>query len=194
MICGINNVYFRGNRQDWIAIRNKTAAMKEYDVDDKLVSYVDAMLLIVSEFINTFDGRVNVAWWNQVVKRSHKNSGGGCISPWILKCCLPANKDEYVDGWILHFFGIYEKTKLKDIPSNFFTSVLIEISLGNNNNQNNNFTWVNGFFNNLFHSNNNNNSKTVTLKSGFVAVDKIGERTYKPIVAVAVFNTCPISL
>lgn len=58
--CGINNVYFEGVREDWIKLLEKTLNLKKYDVDNKLIKYIDSIEIILNQFIKTYDNDVDV--------------------------------------------------------------------------------------------------------------------------------------
>ena len=52
------------------------------------------MNVIITNFIATFDGKPDVAWWNTVMMDAKKREVYG-------------GDQTEVDGWILHFFGLY---------------------------------------------------------------------------------------
>ena len=68
----------------------------------------------------------------------------------------------YVQGWILNFFGIYQKTHILEIPS-FEIEVPIKLV--------NKLTGI---------------TKHLQMKSNWVSVSKVNETTYKPDVALCI--------
>ena len=52
------------------------------------------MNVIIINFIATFDEKPDVAWWNTVMMDAKKREVYG-------------GDETEVDGWILHFFGLY---------------------------------------------------------------------------------------
>ncbi len=49
-MCGIRNALFMGTRFDWVKLITKVTALKKYDVDGKLHSYVDQLGLFCTRF------------------------------------------------------------------------------------------------------------------------------------------------
>ena len=105
--CGINNVYFDGNREDWVKIKSKLLNLKQYSVTDSLTVYIEAVSTIIDEFIDTFDGQPDVNWWNRIIGTEEMWGGSG------------VRGGTYVQGWILSFFGksCNKKIHIDDIPS-----------------------------------------------------------------------------
>jgi hypothetical protein len=104
MCCGINNVYFQGTRDDWVKLIEKTKNLAQYDVDSKLIKYTDSVVKILTQFLNTWDGRVDLKFWNQILATEEKRIGSG------------GQVQTMIEGWILHFFGKYERMDLDDVP------------------------------------------------------------------------------
>lgn len=88
--CGISKVYFDGTLEDWKKLQNKLNLLQKFDVDGVLKKYIRFVDKIITEFIHTYEGKVNVEWWNRVISPNFPMSGTSTV-----------------DGWILHFFGIY---------------------------------------------------------------------------------------
>jgi len=66
-LCGIQNVHFGGNLQDWKTLITKTENLMEYDVNGKLKSYVKNVVPILEKFVETYEGKVDLTFWNKVV-------------------------------------------------------------------------------------------------------------------------------
>jgi hypothetical protein len=104
--CGINQVKFMGTLADWEKVRSKVQALKAYAGCKGWEKYVDELVPILDQFVNTYNGKVDVDFWNKVMNITHGRIGSGSTS--------------YVSGWILSFFGIYNKVDTGDIPSYSF--------------------------------------------------------------------------
>lgn len=114
MCCGINNVYFEGVRDDWVKLIKKTENLTQYDVDTKLTKYVQCILTILRKFLDTWDGNVDINFWNRIMATEEKRIGSG------------GQTQTTIEGWILHFFGEYERMDLDDVPD-YSISVPIEL-------------------------------------------------------------------
>jgi hypothetical protein len=111
--CGINNVYFQGIRDDWVKLIKKTENLEQYDVDSVLKKYVTHVLVILNKFLDTWDGNVDLNFWNTIMSTEEKRISSGSYV------------NTKIEGWILHFFGLYEKIDLDFVP-NYSISVPIE--------------------------------------------------------------------
>ena len=95
--CGLNNIYFAGTRDDWVKVQNKLKNLEKYDIDGKLKYYVKHVEAILNNFIDTFDEKPDLKWWNTIMTSEQRRVGSG------------GQKDTFIEGWILHFYGIYNK-------------------------------------------------------------------------------------
>ena len=109
--CGISNIYFDGKLEDWTSIKRKLDGLTKYDVDGELAKYVKHVGVIIDQFIDAYQGKVDLEWWNQIMVPHFPGSG-----------------TDYVDGWILNFFGIYGQVDFGAIPK---TSITVPIKLIN---------------------------------------------------------------
>lgn len=141
---GISNVYFQGTRNDWVKIIGKIFKLRKYDVDGKLLEYLGKIQDILQEFLNTWDNKINIDFWNKIISINEKQIGTSGLS------------QTNIDGWLLHFYGIYTRIDLDDVPD-YSYSVPIE-SL-------NRFT---------------NETKQMEIKSSWISISKPDEYTYKP--------------
>ena len=103
--CGIGNVYFEGVRDDWVKLIEKLDNLKKYDVDKRLIYYVDKMNYIFTNFLKTYDGERNEYFWNNIMSTNERRVGSG------------SDIQTHILGWILHFYGIYGYVDLSDVPS-----------------------------------------------------------------------------
>ena len=116
--CGIRKVKFMGTVDDWSLLITKTLSLYSYisdDSNDKLKIYLDNIMIILNNFLETYNENVNLNFWEKIINSEEEiRSGSG------------KTHIDYIDGWLLHFYGIYEKTDIEEIPS-FSVSVPINI-------------------------------------------------------------------
>lgn len=98
--CGIQNVHFGGTLDDWQKLREKIQVFNTYDVNGELKKYVSHLDKILAKFVETYEGKVDVEFWNKVLHINGPMGSGFNYS---------------FNGWILHFFGIYESTEDVDL-------------------------------------------------------------------------------
>jgi len=111
--CGIRNVCFLGTLEDWMSLREKVHRLLKYDIDGTWKSYICGVRSVLERFIATYQGQVDVTWWNQVMNLEQGRLGSGSTT--------------YVSGWILDLFGLTEKCDISDIPS-YSISVPVKIA------------------------------------------------------------------
>ncbi len=150
--CGISNVLFQGTRNDWVKIINKTQVLAKYDLDGKLKKYLDSVCVILTEFLNTWDGKPNVAFWNKIMATEEKRIGSG------------GQKQTHIEGWILHFFGIYTRVDLDDVPD-YSISVPVEL-----------------------YNEHSGTTKQLEIKANWVSASLIDPHTYKPDIGMCIIE------
>ena len=64
-------------------------------MDGVLKKYVTHVEEIIRNFIDTFDEKPDVKWWNTIMTSEERRVGSG------------NQTDTYIEGWILHLYGIY---------------------------------------------------------------------------------------
>jgi hypothetical protein len=101
--CGINNVYMAGTREDWAKMIPKLEKMVQYDVDGEIKKYVSHMRVILEQFLNIYDDKPDVNWWNTIMTTPEKRRAY-------------LSEEMEIEGWILNFFGMYEKEVLSGFP------------------------------------------------------------------------------
>jgi hypothetical protein len=74
--CGIRNVHFMGTLDDWKLLRHKIEQLSNFTVpktywDSDFGSYIDGLLPIIDQFIETYQGNVNNQFWNKVMDVNH---------------------------------------------------------------------------------------------------------------------------
>lgn len=67
MMCGLNNIYFAGTRDDWVKVQQKLNYLTKYDVDGALKKYISHVDEILKNFIETYDEKPNTKWWNTIM-------------------------------------------------------------------------------------------------------------------------------
>lgn len=101
-ICGIPAITLEGNPEDWQKIIDKVQALRPYLLDD----WIDALLPILSEIVESSKGQINLDFWRNMYKIPEYGFCGG---------------KGKIDGWIIKFFPYFEDgtaTDLLSIPSN----------------------------------------------------------------------------
>jgi len=74
-------------------LKHKLSYLAEYDIDHKLKNYILNLNPILDKFIDTFQNKVDIIFWNRIMNFESGRLGSGSTT--------------YVSGWILNFFGIY---------------------------------------------------------------------------------------
>jgi len=102
--CGIRNVHFMGNLDDWTKLKTKISSLKQYSgKDQRWPQYIEGVLEVIDQFIVTFKGTPNKEFWNKIMNFRHGSLGSGSTT--------------YVTGWILKFFfGMSSEVDTGDIP------------------------------------------------------------------------------
>jgi hypothetical protein len=132
MMCGIQCVYFTGTLDDWQKLRQKTARLIEtYHLDKSeyihdFKAWGKQIDVILGEFIETYQGRVNLTFWNGVLDL-HCTHGSGATTT--------------IQGWIVPLISNKSLLELHAMPSCGF-EVPVEI---NNNGLITNVKVVGGF-------------------------------------------------
>lgn len=83
--CGIRNVHFLGTLNDWRLLRDKTEALKNFTLhSDNSYSdhrdfrkYLDGVLPILDQFIQTYQGHVDNQFWDGIFDYTKVNVTGG---------------------------------------------------------------------------------------------------------------------
>lgn len=103
-----------GERSDWEKLITKTISLQQYDTNGVLTNYVDHIIVILKKLLDTYDNKVDVSFWNNVMATETIRIGSGGLI------------QTKINGWIIQFFGKYEQIDLDDIP-NFNIAVPVEI-------------------------------------------------------------------
>ncbi len=103
--CGIPSVTLEGTPEDWAKLQDKILRFKEFDEHPDLVHWATLLNDIVSKMIDSYNGNVDVAWWNQCI-HYHGGSGTNDLSGWAL-AFFPFDRGQ----WQLNPFDTIQKTK-----------------------------------------------------------------------------------
>jgi hypothetical protein len=80
-MCGIRNVHFMGTLDDWKLLRQKTEELKSFAIPSKyrngFDTYIDGLLPILDQFIETYQGNVDHQFWNTVMDIKHVSGRSG---------------------------------------------------------------------------------------------------------------------
>lgn len=79
LLCGIPNVTILGCKEDWLDIRSRLEKLKEYGLTD----WSESLIKIVDQFINVFDGIIDLSFWGKICHYKEGGSGPSYLSGWI---------------------------------------------------------------------------------------------------------------
>ena len=70
--CGIRNVHFMGTLADWILLHEKANQLKLFTIEnDDFYGYIDGVLPILEQFIQTYQGNVDNQFWDTIFDLQH---------------------------------------------------------------------------------------------------------------------------
>ena len=90
LACGITKLHFMGTLEDWWHLVEKTKALRVYDCK----FWIDQLVPILQEFVKTYQGEVDLKFWNNIFCHNYAKVGSG--------------HEIRLSGWILTFFP-YDK-------------------------------------------------------------------------------------
>ena len=79
-LCGFPKITLEGTREDWARLRDKARELGK--IDEQLDWWFPHLDTFLAEFVNVFDGNVNLPFWKAFYKVEH-GSGGPFTSGWI---------------------------------------------------------------------------------------------------------------
>lgn len=108
MGCGIPNVHLDGTLEDWHKLKEKVINLKQYSVDpsnqdDTLINYINHLEPILNNFILTYEGVVDLSFWNTIMNTEEVRIGSG------------GETTTYLEGWITHLYQIYKRVDIDGI-------------------------------------------------------------------------------
>ena len=114
--CGIREVRFMGTLDDWNLLLTKTSGLKKYaDKEGKWKKYLDGLIPILNKFIDTYNGKVDLKFWNTIMATEIERIGSG------------GETATYVHGWINTLFGYDRKVDFEEV-SNEYINVPLKLS------------------------------------------------------------------
>ncbi|TFK85795.1 hypothetical protein K466DRAFT_551519 [Polyporus arcularius HHB13444] len=84
--CGIPTVTLEGEKADWEEIHRRLYRL--YELGDEPSVWADMLRPILSRFVDAFDGRPDVQFWEHVVHRTGVSCGEPAVNGWITAFCL----------------------------------------------------------------------------------------------------------
>ena len=119
-ICGITDAHMMGSLEDWQRLREKLQALRAYHVENSgWEAYVDGLLPVIDQFIKTYQGQVDVAFWNDVVQRRERT--GGAYTP----------DNGQISGWLLKFYYGFSGENVSDLSKIPHLQFRVEVELRN---------------------------------------------------------------
>ncbi|RPD75601.1 hypothetical protein L226DRAFT_545424 [Lentinus tigrinus ALCF2SS1-7] len=84
--CGIPSVTLEGEKSDWEEIYRRLYRL--YELGDETSIWADMLRPILRRFVDAFDGKPDVKFWEHIVHRTSVSCGEPAISGWITAFCL----------------------------------------------------------------------------------------------------------
>lgn len=170
--CGIPQITITGNKEDWIWIFDHLSDLDKLG----LTWWGKELRPIIKEFINVFDDKINVSFWDSIYKDAAEY-GAFYISGWIIKFFpyLPTTGEDFL-GYTSEGKGKYELVyrlnpylhgndyKLSTLGTESFPSGLSQIDI----------KWINYF---------NRTTKKMEAYSGFFGVKQSQDKTLEPFIS-----------
>lgn len=170
--CGIPQITITGNKEDWIWIFDHLSDLDKLG----LTWWGKELRPIIKEFINVFDDKINVSFWDSIYKDAAEY-GAFYISGWIIKFFpyLPTTGEDFL-GYTSEGKGKYELVyrlnpylhgndyKLSTLGTESFPSGLSQIDI----------KWINYF---------NRTTKKMKAYSGFFGVKQSQDKTLEPFIS-----------
>lgn len=85
--CGIPGVTLMGTLDDWKLLRSKIGKLAEYGKEtnqESLVWWHQVLVPVLDEFVNSYEGNVNVKFWQSCVNYIGGGSGPSYLTGWVL--------------------------------------------------------------------------------------------------------------
>lgn len=111
-ICGIRNIFFGGELEDWIKIKTNLEKINDF-ANPILSKYINKVIPIVDKFIEAIQLKPDVEFFNKVMRQDAKLAG-----EFSLGYGDGSNISRYVDGWIIDLYSsISDPDRI--LPSSF---------------------------------------------------------------------------
>ncbi|CAF1260523.1 unnamed protein product, partial [Adineta steineri] len=98
IMCGIRKVHFLGTLDDWLLLRQKTTQLQAFTTpNDEFSSYIQGLLPVLNQFIDTYQGKVDNEFWDKIFNIEHFGLGSGSwtkLTGWFLQLCYGLHTKE----------------------------------------------------------------------------------------------------
>ena len=95
--CGIPWIELQGNEHDWVSLRHRAVKLGTLLMPAFATTWMNALLPVLDEFVDAYQGKVNYEFWQSMVKRIQHGMGSGSFSS--------------ISGWINVFYPYLEEGK-----------------------------------------------------------------------------------
>lgn len=117
-MCGIPEVILKGTLNDWELIVKKIKVIKSWN-DIYLDKWVDVLTFVLTQFVNSYIGKIDKDFWNRISQAGPRESGTDYIQGWILAFCPFSDEGKYIlnDLEYIKKTNIYGRIEKVDIPT-----------------------------------------------------------------------------
>ena len=109
-VCGIPNIILEGVADDYKKIISKAKDLSKYDFE----WYIEDIIPIIQKMVDAKEGKIDIEFFKNMILKKEvlEDRNDSCRPPKLFKV-------DYINGWILKFFGYLkdEKDKLVQFSS-----------------------------------------------------------------------------
>jgi len=173
--CGIPSITLTGNKHDWISIQSKLNVLTTLGLEDWRIELEP----IIAEFINVYDGKINVEFWKNIYKNMI-DYNAFYISGWIVKFFPYIVEEEWTDKfddetgnaqteihYVKNKFLKGDHYLLSTLSSGDFPSGILDVDI----------QWKNHF---------KNAHQKMSVYAGFFAIKQHADKTLEPVISWAI--------
>lgn len=89
LCCGIPEIELLGQLSDWLNLRERVQKLETYETSQgHMKDWVKLLLPIIDEFICSYQGKVNLGFWDTICDYRGGGSGPSYLSGWITAFCV----------------------------------------------------------------------------------------------------------
>lgn len=99
-LCGIRNIFFGGELEDWIKIKINLEKINNFDSTKILSNYINKVIPIVDKFIEAIQFKPDVDFFNKVMRQD-----ATIVGEFSLGYGDGSEITKYVDGWIKDLYS-----------------------------------------------------------------------------------------
>jgi len=128
--CGLPKVTLQGNIGDWQEIRKRVELLSTWNIES-LSKWSVVLQSVLDKFVDAFNGKVDVNFWNGIAYRTGGGSGPRYLQGWIL-AFIPFNDvGKYIlnDMTTIMTAGKYGKVDTNDVPT---SAVEVPVTIDDN--------------------------------------------------------------